>query len=58
VLHSFWLDVERAPDASVNWTLYFDPIAASERRARNAIDAIDDPGEVEWMTFGSGTDAR
>lgn len=44
-LHSFWLDI--APD---RWTLYFDIDATSigARRARNALDVIEDPDEVEW----------
>lgn len=59
-LHSFWLDVARAhpfPER-ITWTLYFDIDVTStgERRARNAIDAIEDPGNVTWVVTLEGSE--
>jgi hypothetical protein len=56
--HAFWLDVERG-DASrrgAAWTLYFDIESGSvnARRARNAIDVIRDPSELEWRLTLTG----
>ena len=42
-LHAFWLERE-----GPTWRLYYDVIASSPRRARNAIDEHDDPTEIEW----------
>jgi hypothetical protein len=59
-LHSFWLDVVRAHSApgALAWTLYFDVDATSvgARRARDAIDAIDDPHDVAWVVRLDGSE--
>lgn len=59
-LRSFWLDLARAhalPER-VTWTLYFDVDVASvgERRARDAVDVVQDPGDVPWVTTLEGSE--
>ncbi len=59
-LHAFWLDVERdaAAPGRLHWTLYFDidPTGLGERRVRNLIDAIDEPGQIAWRTTLRGSE--
>ncbi len=59
-LHAFWLDVDRddAAPGRLHWTLYFDidPTGLSERRVRNLIDAIDEPGQIAWRTTLRGSE--
>jgi hypothetical protein len=52
-LHTFWLDIERSHD-ELGWTLYFDSLIDSPRRARNAGYALTRPDEVEWRVTLSG----
>jgi hypothetical protein len=52
-LHTFWLDIESSND-DTNWTLYFDPIEDSPRRARNLVNALSHPDEVDWRGTLSG----
>jgi hypothetical protein len=52
-LHTFWLDVERV-EQELRWTLYFDPIIDSPRRARNAAYSVTGPEVVEWRVTVSG----
>ena len=49
-LHSFWLDLEReAVGSSVRWALFFDVVADSARRARDAIDCYDHANEQSCL---------
>ncbi len=52
-LHTFWLDIEQSND-ELAWTLHFDPLVDSPRRARNIGLALADPNEVEWRATLSG----
>lgn len=56
--HSFCLDVEWQEEAQSGaiWRLFFDidDTAMSPRRARLAIDAIDDPTQVQWRVALTG----
>lgn len=59
-LRSFWLDVAQthAVPGHTTWTLYFDVDEGSVggRRARNAVDAIDDPSDVAWVVALAGSE--
>ena len=50
--HSFWVNIEwdHGTQSGANWTLFFDidDTAIGAGRARNAIDVMQDPGEVQW----------
>ncbi len=52
----FWLDVERAGDGALRWTLYFGllPTSNSPRRNRNAADLLVEPAEATWRMARSG----
>lgn len=52
-LHSSWLDIERS-DRGVTWALYFDSVASSPRRARNAIDTFDQATDINWRVTLTG----
>jgi hypothetical protein len=56
--HSFLVDVkwEREDQSGGNWKLFFDvdDTAMSPRRARLAIDAIEDPSQVPWRVELTG----
>lgn len=52
-LHTFWLNVERV-DQELQWTLYFDAIIDSPRRARNAGYAPSRAEVVEWRVTSLG----
>jgi hypothetical protein len=52
-LHTFWLEVKRDVDR-ISWSLYFDPIATSPRRAYNAVHNHDRPEDIEWRATLSG----
>src|SRR5262249_3608575 len=55
VLHSFWLDLEREPDGSaVSWALFFDVVADSPRRERDAIDVHDQASDIDWRVTLTG----
>jgi hypothetical protein len=48
-LHTFWLELKR--DGSGDrfaWSLYFDVIETSARRARNAHESHDNAEDLEW----------
>lgn len=48
-LHTFWLELTR--DGSGDrfaWSLYFDVIETSARRAQNAHESHDNPEDIEW----------
>lgn len=54
-LHSFWLDLTcEASGSRVNWAVYFDPIASSPRRERNAIDTVDRAEDLDWRVALAG----
>lgn len=54
-LHSFWLDLEREGSGiGVTWSLYFDVVANSPRRRRNAIDTYDHANEIDWRVALAG----
>jgi hypothetical protein len=47
VLHTFWLELQRAPSGDdMIWCLYFDIAESSPRRTRNALDDQDRPPGV------------
>jgi hypothetical protein len=52
-LHAFWLEIERTGDRFA-WRLYYDVIASSERRARNAMSNHDRPEDLEWRATLAG----
>lgn len=52
-LRTFWLDFANSND-DIEWTLYFDPIETSPRRARNLVHALARPDEVDWRVTLSG----
>jgi len=52
-LHTFWLDIEQSNN-DLAWTLHFDPLIDSPRRARNIGYALAHPDEVEWRSTLSG----
>jgi hypothetical protein len=54
--HAFWLDIERDHNSAreLRWTFYFDALVASPRQARNLVDLITAPEDVEWRTSLSG----
>lgn len=57
-LHSFWLDLERdALGDFVSWALFFDVVADSPRRARDAIDCYDHANEIDWRVTLTGPSA-
>jgi hypothetical protein len=48
-IHAFWLEIERAGTSDrFVWRLYYDVIASSERRARDAPSNHDRPEDIEW----------
>ena len=54
-LHVFWLDLEREPSGiGVTWVLYFDVVADSPRRTRNAIDLHSHANEIDWRITLAG----
>lgn len=54
-LHWFWLELERdAPGYRVTWHLYFDVVASSPRKARNAIDTYERAEDIEWRVRLAG----
>lgn len=53
-VHPFWLDLERR-DERVAWALYYDVVATSPRRTRDAIRVIDRAGEAEWRVTLTGS---
>jgi len=53
--HASWLDLDTEGAASIAWSLRFDVVASSPRRARDAIDVIADPDEVAWRVHLAGT---
>ena len=54
--HAFWVRVEWTEGSGVRWSLFFDVTAEamSPRRARLAIETIDDPAEIEWRVSLTG----
>jgi len=51
-LHPFWLELESG--IAVTWSLYFDVVATTPRRARDAIDVFDRASDIEWQVSLSG----
>jgi len=51
-LHPFWLELESGP--AVTWSLYFDVVATTARRSRDAIDLFDRASDIEWLVVLSG----
>jgi hypothetical protein len=48
-LHTFWLELKRNDGSDrFAWSLYFDVIETSARRARNALSSHEDAEEIEW----------
>lgn len=47
-LHSFWLEVARTSDDGFSWTVHYDPVASSLRRAHNAVHVLEEADGIEW----------
>jgi hypothetical protein len=54
-LHTFWLEIKRdAAAGQILWSLYFDVIEASKRRAQNAVQNHDRAEDINWRATLSG----
>src|SRR5262245_37913787 len=54
-VHTFWLEVKRdAVNARIAWSLYFDVIEISPRRARDAVHNYDRAEDIEWLATLTG----
>jgi hypothetical protein len=58
--HTFWLDVtwEHGPQYRATWTLFFsiDTTGMTPRRARQAIEVIQEPEQVSWRATLTGNE--
>ena len=54
-VHTFWLEVKRKDSAATFlWSLYFDVVEATPRRARNAVHDHDRPEDIQWRAIAAG----
>lgn len=51
--HYFWLELHTRGDR-VRWSLFYDVIATSPRRARNAFDMAGRPEDIAWQVRLTG----
>jgi hypothetical protein len=54
-LHQFWLEIRREADSDhIAWSLYFDVIESSRRRALDAVHNHDSADSIEWRAKLAG----